>query len=71
MDFKLNYVLLVVIIALVLIIKYRYSTRRTILVWRGMRTHPSHPPGYGPRLALDDNAVLEDDSVDEQRGSGR
>ena len=29
--------------ALVLIIKYWYSTRRTILAWRGVFTHPSHP----------------------------
>ena len=30
--------------ALVLIIKYRYSTSRTILAWWGVLTHPSHPP---------------------------
>ena len=30
--------------ALVLIIRYRYTTSRTILAWRGVLTHPSHPP---------------------------
>ena len=29
--------------ALVLIIRYRYSTSRTFLAWRGMLTHTSHP----------------------------
>ena len=29
--------------ALVLITRYRYSTSRTILAWRGVLTHPSHP----------------------------
>ena len=30
--------------ALVLIIRYQYSTSRTILAWRGVLTHPSLPP---------------------------
>ena len=60
MDFKLNHVPSCQP-ALVLIIRYRYryTTRQTILAWRGVLTHPSHPPPLATGLPGASNSLVD------------
>ena len=31
-------------------VQYQYILFYILLIWGGMRTHPTHPPAYGPVL---------------------